>query len=421
MGKSAGILRKYKYLIIFFLLLILAGAALASSCRGSSFLGQGEVSGEKIVSIGGRDLINMSSLTSSEKELYLRLSKEQGILTDKMLSSMAKERHWDEVVVKKGQPIGPLAARYRISKEELLRLNGIEENGIDRDTLLLVPLAKEYIEETSLGVREMKRLRKEFLKCKKIVSMTAYVVKEGDTIWSIAERFGLRADTVIGSNSPDKVNYPIPGTVLRIPDRDGIFVRINQRFSVERLAAMYGTKSDLIYDANNIRRGSQPYLGSELFIPGASYAAVIETGGGMLRVTSGREHMFRNLFIWPAKGNVSSRYGWRGSVFGSGADFHSGIDIAAPAGRAVVSAMEGEVIYAGWMGGYGKTLVIGHEDGFATLYGHCSQLAVKKGDRVSSGQLISYVGSTGRSTGSHLHFEIRKDNRPLDPLSLLEE
>ena len=71
------------------------------------------------------------------------------------------------------------------------------------------------------------------------------------------------------------------------------------------------------------------------------------------------------------------------------------------------------------MGGYGKTVVIDHAYGITTLYGHCSELAVQKGDPVYSGQIISYIGSTGRSTGSHLHFEVRKNNLPVDPLSAL--
>ncbi|NLD05359.1 MAG: M23 family metallopeptidase, partial [Synergistaceae bacterium] len=278
---------------------------------------------------------------------------------------------------------------------------------------------REHIAETSFFVKKMKIKEEEFLRQKKLISVTAYIVKEGDTLWSIAERFDLSVDTIIGSNSPEKINSLQPGTVLRIPDREGIFVKVPEGENIERLSSLYGTKREEVCAANGIDPDLQLSSGREIFLPGANYAAVIQTGDGKVKIASGRDHSLQNTLMWPVKGRVSSLFGWRTFSNGSAGSFHSGLDIVAPYGRAIVSAMDGVVVYSGWMGGYGKTVVIDHTDGITTLYGHCSDLAVQKGDPVYSGQLISYVGSTGRSTGSHLHFEVRKNNFPVDPLSAL--
>ncbi|MDD2351192.1 MAG: peptidoglycan DD-metalloendopeptidase family protein [Synergistaceae bacterium] len=422
MEKLAAIIKKHKKtLMIFSPFTVVAAAALLLYAAGEMYLHvPGSASGEDVVSIGGRDLLNMSNLTPPERELYQTLSKNGGIITDKLICTMGDNRHWDEFILKKDESVGSVAKKHHITAEALLRINGIDGKiEREKDIVIYVPRGREHIEETSVFVEEVKKREAEFLRQKKLVSVTAYIVKEGDTLWSVAERFGLGADTIIGSNSPEKTNTLLPGTVLRIPDREGIFVKIPEDESVERLSSLYGTKIDQVCAANGIGPGSPLSSGRELFLPGANYAAVIQTESGMVKIASGREHLLRNALVWPVRGRVSSLFGWRSLSYASAGSFHSGLDIVAPYGRAIVSAMDGVVVYSGWMGGYGKTVVIDHAYGITTLYGHCSELAVQKGDPVYSGQIISYVGSTGRSTGSHLHFEVRKNNLPVDPLSAL--
>ncbi|MFA7208015.1 MAG: peptidoglycan DD-metalloendopeptidase family protein [Synergistaceae bacterium] len=422
MEKAAAIIRKYKKAIMLFSsFIIMAAAAVSLSVAGELYLHDPRsASGEDVISIGGRDLLNMSNLTPPERELYRTLSQNGGVVTDKLISSMCDNRHWDEFILKKDESVESAAAKYHITAEDLLRINGIDRR-IKRegDLVIYVPRDREHMDETSFFVKEMKRREAEFLRQKKLVSVTAYIVEEGDTLWSIAERFDLGADTIIGSNSPEKINSLLPGTVLRIPDREGIFVKVSEGESVERLSSLYGTKRDQIYAANGIDIGSPLSSVREVFLPGANYASVIQTESGMIKIASGREYLLRNTLMWPVRGRVSSLFGWRSRSYASAGSFHSGLDIMAPYGRAIVSAMDGVVVYSGWMGGYGKTVVIDHTDGITTLYGHCSDLAVQKGDQVYSGQLISYVGSTGRSTGNHLHFEVRKNSFPVDPLSAL--
>jgi murein DD-endopeptidase MepM/ murein hydrolase activator NlpD len=98
---------------------------------------------------------------------------------------------------------------------------------------------------------------------------------------------------------------------------------------------------------------------------------------------------------------------------------HEGIDLGAAYGTPIAAAGSGTVIYAGWLGGYGNLTVIDHGGGLATAYGHQSRIAVSVGQQVSRGEVIGYVGSTGHSTGPHLHFEVRINGQPVDPLGYL--
>jgi murein DD-endopeptidase MepM/ murein hydrolase activator NlpD len=113
-------------------------------------------------------------------------------------------------------------------------------------------------------------------------------------------------------------------------------------------------------------------------------------------------------FIWPVPGHtrITSPFGWRVHPIFRTRNFHSGIDIGAPSGRNIVASDGGTVLWADWLGGYGKTVIISHGN-FSTLYAHASALLVEDGDKVTQGQVIARIGSTGHSTGPHLHFEVR--------------
>lgn len=123
--------------------------------------------------------------------------------------------------------------------------------------------------------------------------------------------------------------------------------------------------------------------------------------------------------IWPVSGEITSPFGWRTHpIFGSQI-FHSGLDIGADYGVPIVAAQSGVVIEAGWIGGYGNTVMIDHGGGVVSLYGHNQSLAVDVGQSVSQGQVISYCGSTGNSTGPHCHFEVRVGGEPVSPYNYL--
>jgi murein DD-endopeptidase MepM/ murein hydrolase activator NlpD len=123
--------------------------------------------------------------------------------------------------------------------------------------------------------------------------------------------------------------------------------------------------------------------------------------------------------MYPTIGPVTSNFGWRTHPILGTERFHSGIDFGADYGSLIYASEQGRVIYADWYGGYGNAVIIDHGNGMTTLYGHCSELYVKDGDVVAKGQPIAAVGSTGFSTGPHLHFELRANGEPIDPAAYL--
>jgi len=124
-------------------------------------------------------------------------------------------------------------------------------------------------------------------------------------------------------------------------------------------------------------------------------------------------------FGWPINGRITSGFGYRRNPLWGGLSLHTGIDIAAPYGKPISCADSGEVIYSGWWSGYGKAVVIDHGRGYTTVYGHMSRLIAQVGQKVEKGTVIGLVGSTGFSTGPHLHFEIRYNGKPVNPLPYL--
>ncbi len=172
-------------------------------------------------------------------------------------------------------------------------------------------------------------------------------------------------------------------------------VRADRQSTLERLEADLVSYTQLVsaYEAESAR------LQEEL--ANARWQAAAPGPGGL---------------VWPTAGRAGSGYGYRvHPIFGS-RRLHSGVDIAGPTGQPIVAAAAGQVVSAGWRGGYGLAVVIDHGGGLATLYAHQSQVVVGAGQVVEAGQQIGHIGSTGQSTGPHLHFEVREDGVPRDPM-----
>jgi murein DD-endopeptidase MepM/ murein hydrolase activator NlpD len=123
--------------------------------------------------------------------------------------------------------------------------------------------------------------------------------------------------------------------------------------------------------------------------------------------------------IPPSDASISSNFGWRVHPILGDSRFHSGIDFGDDYGSTIRAADNGVVIFAGWYGGYGNAVIINHGEGITTLYAHLSKIDVSEGQKVQVGEAIAAVGSTGLSTGPHLHFEVRKDGEPVDPMDYL--
>jgi len=123
--------------------------------------------------------------------------------------------------------------------------------------------------------------------------------------------------------------------------------------------------------------------------------------------------------VMPVRGYPSDRFGRRADPFDGERDFHPGIDISAPRGAKVIATADGVIVFSGYRKDYGRLVAIEHKFGISTRYGHLDSCVVKAGDEVSKGDIIGYVGSTGRSTGPHVHYEVRLRNQPLNPLRFL--
>jgi murein DD-endopeptidase MepM/ murein hydrolase activator NlpD len=235
------------------------------------------------------------------------------------------------------------------------------------------------------------------------MEVITYTVQPNDNVWAIAQGFGLKAETVLWANpkveqSPDLLSV---GQGLFIPPVDGIYYTIQKGDTIEKLAKTYETTVDKIvaFKANNLQ---EPYAltpGQKLMLPDGRKKVVATNHYPMTYVGSAPSGAPKGSgrFAWPTTGLLTQQF-WSG---------HSGIDIASRTGTPILAADAGYVVLAGWdTWGYGNQVVIDHGNGFKTRYAHLSSISVKAGDTVKKGQKIGLMGSTGRSTGPHLHFEV---------------
>jgi murein DD-endopeptidase MepM/ murein hydrolase activator NlpD len=186
--------------------------------------------------------------------------------------------------------------------------------------------------------------------------------------------------------------------------------------TVWRLSKRYGVSIRTILRANGLDDVTQVPTGARLFIPGGKDRGVASLPPPPAPGPSGaRRHLEQGVaFAWPVTGKLTSRFGRRGR------GRHEGIDLSAPRGTPVRSAASGRVIYSGsGLSDYGNTVIVKHLGRYSTVYAHNRRNLVRKGEFVEAGQVLAEVGSTGNASGPHLHFEVRRDDRPHDPLRYL--
>lgn len=241
------------------------------------------------------------------------------------------------------------------------------------------------------------------------VGYSTYKVRPGDTIGAILSRFGLRnVSTILSANRIDNVRRLRSGQTLSVPSMDGIVYTVSRGDSLARIAGAYKIPVTAILDANDLE-DSILTAGEKLFIPGASLSA------SALRRAMG------DLFAYPiVGGRLTSRFGYRGDPFTGVRTFHTGIDLAAPTGTPIKACLDGKVVTTGFSAVFGNYVILSHDGGYQTLYGHMSVIGAKKGDRVAQGTVIGKVGNTGYSTGSHVHLSVYKNGKMIDPLSMLK-
>ncbi len=230
-----------------------------------------------------------------------------------------------------------------------------------------------------------------------------YIVNAGDNLTSIASKLGCSQADLIALNKISNPGLIREGQVLVIPGPVNYHL-VSPGETLTGIARNYGVSVEQLAEYNSINNKDQLFPGQRLLIINSS-------NNNNSTITSSSSRGLANMIMdWPVVGWISSPFGQRDGRP------HEGVDIAANMGDPVKAAMSGKVIYAGSRGTYGLTVILDHGDGITTLYAHCSQILVNKGQRVQQGDIIAKVGSTGRSTGPHLHMELRSEGVPYDPL-----
>lgn len=260
-----------------------------------------------------------------------------------------------------------------------------------------------------------------------------YTVQSGDSLWAIANRYGMGVEDLRAMNPTLGKSLQV-GVQLMVQEPDRVLDILTAETVVydqevpceiieEKRDNLYTTQTQLIragssgvnrvtariYRCNGIEQ-SREILTEEVISQPVARVIAVGTKEPALFVDNSRGD---GRYVWPAQGSFSSSFGWRWGRM------HEGIDIANLAGTPIYAADSGTVIYAARKSGYGNFIVLYHGDGRETCYGHLKDYAVKEGDTVEKGQLIGYMGSTGRSTGNHLHFEIRVNGKPQNPMNFL--
>ncbi|WP_191014401.1 peptidoglycan DD-metalloendopeptidase family protein [Treponema zioleckii] len=243
-----------------------------------------------------------------------------------------------------------------------------------------------------------------------VVTFKTYRVKDGETIGSIRRKFSLANDgTLINVNKIENVRNLMAGQKLKIPSQDGILHKVGNGENLTSIATKYNVPIEEILDVNDLETDILA-PGKELFIPGA-----------MMDETEYRKSL-GELFACPLSGKwyLSSPFGKRiNPITGVAGSNHNGIDMAISAGTKIKSTMSGDVAYVGYSNVYGNYVIINHLNGYQSLYAHMSKTLARQGQKVGQGTVIGLVGSTGMSTGPHLHFTIYKNGKAVDPQKIL--
>jgi len=245
-----------------------------------------------------------------------------------------------------------------------------------------------------------------------------YEVKQGDTISIIAEQFGVSVDTIRWENNLQDIKTIKPGTVLRILPVTGVMHKVKQGETVYTLAKKYQVDAQAVVDwPYNSFANDETFalaVGQTLMIPDGEMPSVAPVAPRRYyaQVPSAGTVTGTGQFVWPAAGRITQYFSW----------YHKAIDIANAAGPDILAADSGTVTVSGWVAptAYGNHVIIDHGNGYQTLYAHMARLSVSPGEKVSRGQVLGKMGSTGRSTGTHLHFEIRKSGAGLNPMEFLK-
>jgi murein DD-endopeptidase MepM/ murein hydrolase activator NlpD len=246
----------------------------------------------------------------------------------------------------------------------------------------------------------------------KDVHFFVYSIKPKDNLWKIAKRYGYSVHSIIGTNPQLKTYEVSLNQEILLPSSGGSLHPIQDNDTWEKIAERYDADFKILQDVNFGILELIP--GEYVFIPGKQPAI------DLMNKDMQEKYELRSLFRSPLNGRYSSVFGKRKHPVTGQSSFHGGVDIAVPSGTWVGAAADGIVTVASHnVGHYGTAVFIDHKNGYITHYGHLSTIHVKVGQKVKKGQLIAKSGATGRVTGPHLHFTIKKGDKALDPMKFI--
>ncbi len=253
-----------------------------------------------------------------------------------------------------------------------------------------------------------------------------YTIQDGDTIAGIARKFSVSTSTILWANGLSGNDVIKVGDHLTILPTSGVLHVVKSGDTVLALAQKYDTEAKQIIAYNRLDNEATLSIGETLIIPGGAIAAPQPTPRIVPRNTrlagevapdaigapaASMEESSAGL-IWPTITRHISQY------FSGARRGHTGIDIDNRSEPGIFAAAAGTVQFQGWLGGYGNLLIVNHGSGISTYYAHLSKFYVSKGDNVKQGETIAKMGSTGHSTGPHVHFEVRRKGVPINPLGM---
>jgi len=243
-----------------------------------------------------------------------------------------------------------------------------------------------------------------------------YEVKPGDTVSTIAEKFGVSVDTIIWENNLKSVKEIKTGQILKILPVTGVLYKVKAGETIYSIAKKHQVDPQGIVDwPYNSFANDETFalaVGQTVIIPDGIKPKETPTAPRRIYASVPGAGLGTGQFAWPTGGQISQSYSW----------YHPAIDISNRSLPDVVASDGGTVIAAGWPSpwAYGNRIIVDHGNGYQTLYAHLSQIYVAYGQKVARGQTIGRLGSTGRSTGPHLHFEVRQSGVAQNPLSFLK-
>ena len=303
--------------------------------------------------------------------------------------------------------------------EEPKGIGGLETNAVPEFTddlnSLLVEAGEVLIDDSLLDEEFLSLVSpdpvEEYTLKPAVLTYQTYRVKKGDMIGFIADDFDVTQDTIISINNIKQSRLIQPGQYLKIPSMPGILYTVKTTGETpETIAKKYDVDAEKCALVNSVALDTSLSAGSSFFVPDAELDWMT------------RQEINGDLFHKPLKGRyyLSSSYGWRDSPFNTGKrSFHSGIDMAIASGTPIYAALDGTVSATGYNATYGNYVIITHHSGYKSLYAHMSKITCKKGNFVYTTTKIGEVGSTGLSTGPHLHFTVYKNGKTVNPLSLI--